>query len=71
MTEKEYQIIIAYYRELDEKHQKHLQIIDEKIEKIKKEKEELRRALNEKGFNIPHGLTLSEWIPHIRLGDGT
>lgn len=48
-----------------------IDICQGQADRITKEKEELRRALNEKGFGIPHGITLGEWIPYIRQGDGT
>lgn len=54
-----------------EKFQEFLDKFQMQSNRITKEKEKLRRALNEKGFNIPPGLTLSEWIPYIRQGDGT
>lgn len=35
-------------------------------ERLAKDKETLRLALNEKGFAIPAGLTIGEWAKRIR-----
>lgn len=42
--------------------------MSETIDGIKESKERLRIALVNKGFGIPKGLKLEEWIPYVERG---
>ena len=51
--------------EYGERQQELLRQASNEIDRINESKENLRIALVKKGFNIPEGLKLGEWIPYI------
>ena len=55
-------------RKAFDRHQEALREMVEEIDRINESKESLRITLVDKGFDIPEGLKLSEWIPYIEKG---
>jgi hypothetical protein len=60
--------LIRKLRESQDRHEKFVYRMYEEGCRINESKESLRIALVNKGFDIPEGLKLSEWIPYIEKG---
>lgn len=60
--------LLRKLRESQDRHEKFVCRMHEEGCRINASKESLRIALVAKGFDIPEGLKLSEWIPYIEKG---
>ena len=60
--------LLCKLRESQDRYEKFVDRMHEEGCRISESKESLRIALVDKGFDIPEGLKLSEWIPYIEKG---
>jgi hypothetical protein len=60
--------LLRKLRETQDRYEKFVNHMHEESCRISESKKSLRIALVDKGFDIPEGLKLSEWIPYIEKG---